>query len=437
MNVRLRIHPAIPVPPAFRANFLHLYFDITWFGVLAASAMAFVGVYAARLGASALQIGLLSAGPAAVSLVFTLPAGQWLESQPIDAVVGRAAALTRLWYLLWIPLPSILGSQGQVWALIGLSLLMSIPGTALAVGFNALFAEAVPLEWRGYVVGLRNALLAITFILVSLLCGLILDRTPFPVGYQIVFGIGFLGAAMSTVHVWMVVLPRSRLSRPREGRSLGDLAWPGMVRMLVDGLRPGVALRFLTRRRSPLSHRFGIVRGPFGRLLVVFFCFHLALYLAIPLFPLQWVQQIHLTDRDIGLGTAIFYLCVFLGSTQLARVSWRLGNQKVTAMGALLMASYPAFMALAGGRALFWVGSAAGGLGWSLAGGALTNYLLERIPQEHRPSYLAWYNLTLNAALLLGSLAGPVIAGAIGLPAALLVFSGLRFLAAIGILFWG
>ena len=132
----------------------------------------------------------------------------------------------------------------------------------------------------------------------------------------------------------------------------------------------------------------------------------------------------------------MFYVSVFLGSMRLDRLSQRLGNQRVTAAGAMLMSSYPAFMALSRGLPLFLVGSAAGGLGWSLFGGALTNYLLEKMPEEHRPAYLAWYNLALNAALLLGSLTGPIVAGWVGVPVALGAFAILRFLVAFAILRW-
>jgi MFS family permease len=164
--------------------------------------------------------------------------------------------------------------------------------------------------------------------------------------------------------------------------------------------------------------------------------FHLALYLAVPLFPLHWVSQIHLSDQEIGWGTAVFYLGVFLGSTQLARFTRRLGNQRLKAIGAILMSAYPAFMALSHGLDLFLVGSAAGGLGWSAFGGSMTNYLLEKLPEHHRSEYLALYNLALNAALLLGSLTGPFIAGFAGVPAALAIFAILRLVAAVAILRW-
>ncbi len=52
-----------PSPP-LRANFRALYLDVLWFGVLLGSTMAFISIYATRLGASAFQISLLTAGPA-------------------------------------------------------------------------------------------------------------------------------------------------------------------------------------------------------------------------------------------------------------------------------------------------------------------------------------------------------------------------------------
>jgi MFS family permease len=436
MNLYSIFRPVQPVPDAYRSNFRHLYFDIAWYGVLAASAMSFVTVYAARQGANGFQIGLFSAGPAVVNLLFTLPAGRWLESRPVDRAVSWCAALNRFFYLLWVPLPMLLAPANQVWALIGLTLLMSIPATALAVGFNALFADAVTPEWRGYVVGIRNALLSVIFIAISLLSGQILNAQPFPTGYQIVFAMGFVGGAMSTFHLWRIKTRPNARTRPRVGKALGDLARPGVLRVVADGLRHGAGLRFLIRRRGFRLLQTGVLTGSYGKLVAVLFGFHLALNLAIPLFPLHWVNNLHLTDREIGLGTAVFYVSVFLGSTRLAGLARRWGNQRVTAIGAMFMSSYPLLMALSDGLGLFLVASAAGGFGWSLAGGALTNYLLEKIPEDHRPPYLAWYNLALNAAILLGSLAGPFLGGIVGLPAALIGFALLRLLAAAAILRW-
>jgi predicted MFS family arabinose efflux permease len=63
--------------------------------------------------------------------------------------------------------------------------------------------------------------------------------------------------------------------------------------------------------------------------------------------------------------------------------------------------------------------------------------MLEHIPAHDRPPHLAWYNVILNAAILIGSLGGPAIADLMGLSNSLLLFAVLRFLAGLVILKWG
>jgi hypothetical protein len=78
-----------------------------------------------------------------------------------------------------------------------------------------------------------------------------------------------------------------------------------------------------------------------------------------------------------------------------------------------------------------------GGLGWSLAGGAYNNYMLETIPPADRPAHFAWYFIVLNGCILAGSLLGPLIAQNATLATALLVFGILRVLAGLAILKFG
>jgi predicted MFS family arabinose efflux permease len=63
--------------------------------------------------------------------------------------------------------------------------------------------------------------------------------------------------------------------------------------------------------------------------------------------------------------------------------------------------------------------------------------MLEHIPADDRPTYLAWYNIVLNIAVLAGSLGGPAIGEQIGLFEAMLLFGGIRLLAGMAILKWG
>ncbi len=416
-----RVFHTTVVPAEYRSNFTHLYFDIGWFGVLSGSAINFLNVYATRLGATGFEIGLFGAVPAFVSLTLALSMSRWLERRPVNKAVFWTSVLYRIGFLLWVPLPWLLAGKAQVWVLIAINLLMAIPLTALGIGFNALFASAVPSDWRAYVAGIRNVVLSCTFMLTSLLSGYLLDRLPFPQGYQLVFFIGFVGAAMSSFHLYFVKpLPPRQLpfgQTPRQAASPSN--------------------RSASSRGLQALLRLDVWKTPFRSTLLAFLAFHLSQYLAIPLFPIFQVRDLNLTDQQIGLGTALFYFLMFFGSTQLSRVVRKLGHKSVTGWGVALMCLYPMLMAVSTQAWQFYVISAIGGMVWALVGGAYANYLLENCPEDDRPAHLAWYNIILNACILVGSLLGPFVATGIGLVSALILFGAFRLLAGVSILKWG
>ena len=422
------------VPELYRAHFHHLVWDMAWYGLLAGSTVAFLNVYAARIGATAFQIGLLAAGPALVNLIFTLPIGRWLQNRPIGKAVSGAALVSRTLFLVYVLLPLLLPASVQIQVLILATLLFSIPGTILAVGFNALFATAVPPEWRGYVAGRRNATISLVLIGTSLITGYILNHTTLEVGYTIVFGIGFLGAAMSTYHLSQLrdITDKPINEPPRIRSVIGDFAVPGTERGGLDaGQRINPALRAFTRGRNLL--RIEVLHGGFGLVLLALFAFHMAQFMPAALFPLRWVDELHFTDGEIALGTAFFHGSVFVGSLFLAALIRRYGNHKVTVAGTGLLSIYPFMTAFMPNLFSYLVTSAVGGQGWALTGGALTNYLFEKVPAGDRPAYLAWYNLALNAAILTGVLFGPLLAGWFGLTAALVLTAVFRLAGSISI----
>lgn len=432
MAISLASSRTRPVPVEHQSNFNHLIFDIAWFGVLNGSAIAFIAVYATRLGASAFQLGLLNAAPAVINLIFALPAGRWLQDKPVSRATFLTSILHRWFYLLWVFLPIFLIPQGQIWAIVLLTILMSIPGTALAISFNGLFAAAVPPDWRAQVAGTRNASYALTSIIITLLCGWLLDKFPFPTGYQIVFFIGFVGAMMSSLHLWFV-RPADEYRKPGNGGRMGDWAAPGAMNMW-QSLRTTVGLRFLVRA-NPLSSRWfnPWKERSYRRVLGLVFAMHLTLFLAVPLFPLFLVRELNLSDQLIGLGNSIFYVAIFLGSTQLDAVTRRLGHRRTMALGILVISFYPFLLSQATGASLFLVASIIGGTGWALAGGAVGNFVLEKTPDDSRPAHLAWYNMALQAGVLLGSLIAPLLAGWWGLTAALLFAAACRFLTGLAV----
>ena len=141
---------------------------MAWFGILSGTAINFLSVYCARLGGSGFQIGMLAATSAFVNLILAMPASRVFQKRPVGRTVFWTSVLYRIGYLLWIPLPWLFARQGQIWALIGITLLMGIPLAVQAIGFNALFAAAVPTEWRASVAGTRNVLYSVAYMLSAL-----------------------------------------------------------------------------------------------------------------------------------------------------------------------------------------------------------------------------------------------------------------------------
>ena len=404
-----------------------------WFGILSGSSINFLNIYATRLGANGFQIGLLSAVGAMVSLMLAIPSGRWIEGRPIGKAVFWSSVLYRIGFLLFVPLPWLFGAAGQIWALIVLAFLMAIPVTPLSVGFNALFASAVPNEYRAYVVGIRNVVLSITYMISSIGSGYLLNRLPFPLGYQVVFGIGFLGAAMSSVHLYLIKTGTSSEEALRSNHEVTQAL------RHKDFLRHVQSNHEGTKRGSGFfsAIRADVLKTPFRFVLLALLFFHLTQYLPLPIFPLVQVNVLHLSDKQIGIGSAIFYFIMLIGSTQLRNMVQKIGHQKVTAIGILSMALYPIGLAFSSTALHFYITSAIGGLASSLATGAYANYLLEHIPANDRPAYLAWYNVVLNLSVLVGSLAGPLVANAMGLTTALFIFAAARALAGVAIFKWG
>lgn len=415
------------VPEFLQSNIRHLIWDIGWWGLLNGSTLSFMTIYAARIGADTVQIGLLTAMPAAINLMLALPIGSFLKHRPIDKSVFWSGILQRIFYLFMVFLPLLLSDILQVWMLILFTLLMSIPGSAIAVGFNALFAAAIPTRYRGVVAGRRNAVFAITSILSTLGCGQLLSVLPFPLNYQIVFAIGFLGALMSVVHIKFV--------HPVVDEYDQNIETPSFTFEELSKKTKGTINRIWFNIQRKLH--FEILQGVFARSLGLLTFFHMAHYLAIPIFPVFTVNVLGLSDSVLSLGNALFYITMFLGSTQVGKLTYLLGNKKLTGIGICMLGLYPAFLSFAQGPFLYYLASFLGGFAWALVNAAMINYLLEKVPASDRTGYLAWFTVGSNAAILLGTLIGPIIGNALGLSVALLIFAIMRTLAGLALLKWG
>jgi MFS family permease len=410
-SIRRLLRPAQVIPEVYQHNFKHLYFDVAWWGVLQGTILLFLSIYLARLGATPQQVGFFNAAPGLINMLLSLPAGQIGSRFSPWKATCWSAFITRSFYLLLVILPFFFSNLDQIWLIILISLVLNIPATMAVVMGNTFFAETVPADWRAQVVATRNAIVSAVTMLFSLISGQILDRVIFPIGYQIVFALGYIGGMVSIFHITRI-RPYAPAAQPvaSQGLSLSAI------------------------RASLTGTRFDILHGKFGRVLLLMFLFHFALYSGFPLGPLYQVNVLGFNDQVISLGQAIFYVVLFLGSTQIARFTHRFGYRTMNAWGLMSIALSILLFIYSFSPWIYLLTMISGGIGWALLSASLINYIFERVPENDRPAHLAWFNLVVNAAMLFGSLGGAQLGAMLGLaPAMAVVFV---FRVAMALLVW-
>ena len=125
--------------------------------------------------------------------MISLPVGKLLETRSFVRIAFISSLYYRTGYILILIVMLIFASQIQISVILWITVIMSIPGTALMIAFNAMFAEIVPPNRRGWTVGRRNALLAASMTTTALISGQLLERIVFPINDQVVFFIGIIG----------------------------------------------------------------------------------------------------------------------------------------------------------------------------------------------------------------------------------------------------
>ncbi len=124
-----------------RSNFKHIYGDVIWYGVLHGTAIAFLNVYAARLGATPFQIAFITSAPAVVNLLLSLPIARWLEQRQLHGTVYRSALYHRLPYFLMATLPLWLAASAAAYGTVEASFMLEQPGVPPAPAMLHLEAQ--------------------------------------------------------------------------------------------------------------------------------------------------------------------------------------------------------------------------------------------------------------------------------------------------------
>lgn len=383
-------------------NRWNLYRDIAWYGVLSGVSLTFTGVFALRLGASNLMVGLLTSLPALINILFQIPAARLIEHQrDRRRILLVSGLLMRLPAFGMALVPFF--RAGQAEAVVYITALGTIPAAVSNIAFTAMLADVVAPRDRARVVSVRNALLSAVTMMTVLASGRALDILAFPINYQVMFIVAFLTSLVSLYYVRRVVMPSTEpRSRDVDSRKRANLRqW--LLSILAE--------------RDYMRFALGA------------FVYHWGLYLPLPLYTIYRVRELGISEGWIGALATLESAITIVAYYVWGKIAARRGSRLVLLLGIFGVALYPLGTALSRSvTPLLIVVSIAGVFGpaWNLG---LFNGLLEVAPAERRATYVAVFNTLMNVPAFIAPLLGTTVAGMLGTRNALFVGAAGRIVA--------
>ena len=400
-----------PVSPAEERNFRYLCLEAAWWGVALGTYQSYLAVFATRLGASNFWIGVLSSGPALVSIFWLLPAGRLVERQTRHMpILGASLFLARSFIALMVLVPCLLASHAGE-ALVILVVLQAIPTGLATVALTTTMADALQRERLGQVVSRRSAIVGITSTLGTLASVPLLAWLPVPVNYQVVFAIGFVAAIVSTYYVSRLKVPDRSAPPPRPSRRRfrrPTLSWKAMR----DAWKGQPAYNWFV---------------------VAAFVFHWAIFAGVPLYPIYWIRELHLSDTWISVVKVAFSGGSVMGALAAPRLIRRWGNGRLLTYSAAAISIWPIGMALSRSPYPLVLVAIVGGLVSGPMGVSLFNRLIEVVPAARRASYVGLYSAITSVAVFAAPLVSTTLISYWQVSTVLAASGGLRLVG--GLLF--
>lgn len=391
---------SMPGPTAVEnANFRNLVADVAWYGLAFAATSRFLSVYAIRMNATPLQLGLLTGLPALMWLGSSMLSSWWAHRYPNAIQALRWPTLgMRMVFILPLFAP-LFPAQLQVIWLIVATTLTAIPQGISNVLFMDMFRKAMPNPNRMTALLARRSLFVNIFLAAGALgYGLLLEVGTFPYNYMLMFALAF-GAALMSYRACM------RIKVPDE---------------------------------PPVTHHAPRVRPwsrpEFRQVAMAAFVIHLAFTSINAIIPLRLVSELEMNEGFMALYGLVELSAAALISLVAARAARTLGSQGLIVTGMIGTAIAAGLIALSANPVLILAGAGLSGAAWTLAASVgLFCFFSERTPTgEGSVQYATAYNQSIGLALFAGPMIGSALAtGGINLVTVMLIGGLLRFGSAI------
>lgn len=388
--------------PIQKRNFRNVQIDGIAIGI-ASAASPYLPVFLARLGATNLQVGLLTSMPALTGLFLVILVGRFLQTRRQIVPWFSAARLSVIsCYAATGIIPFFVPQEYVVPIVLLIWALATLPQIVVNVAFSVVMNAVAGPQYRYDLMSRRWSTLGLAMAITVAVAGQILDRIQFPYNYQLVF-IGLsLAGLVSFYFSSHIELPDAEPAPRVVGESL----------------------------RTRLSNFLALIRSQpaFTSFMAKRFVFFSGATLGVPLFPLYYVREVNASNSWIGIINTAQTGIMLIGYAWWTRQSKVRGNRFVLFWTTLGLSVYPVLTALT--HQVEWIAFYALLAGIFQAGLDLVFFdeLMRTFPAEYSATFVALAQSLQYVSTVASPLVGTLLADQIGIGGALIVSGIIRFL---------
>lgn len=381
--------------PVQKKNFQNVQIDGIAIG-MASAAGPFLPVFLARLGATNFQVGLLTSMPALTGLFIAMTVGRFLQSRrQVVPWFSAARLLVISAYAATGIVPFLVPQDFIVPVVLAIWALATVPQIFVNVSFSVVMSAVAGPKYRYELMTQRWSTLGLATAITVAVVGQILNLLTFPINYQIVFVGLSIGGLISYYYSSHIELPDAEPPPQVPGRSAGGRL-SDFVRLVLG---------------QPQFTSFMVKR----------FVFVMGTALAVPLFPLYYVNVVQANDAWIGIINTAKAATTIVGYFFWANQSRQRGGKFVLLWVTFGLAIYPILAAFT--RQVEWLVLYAGLAGIFQAGLELVFFdeLMKTFPAKYSATFVGLMHSVQYVAQVIAPLVGTGLADYITLSGGLVV----------------
>jgi MFS family permease len=382
-------------PRVQRKNFYHLVQNTLWMGLASAATARFASVYAIRIGATPLELGLLAALPAIFTMIAATGAGWWIRRYTTSAEAMRWPSFgLRLGFPMLFIAPFLPLDWQPIWVIISL-IVPAVPAGVQGVIFIMMLREAVNTKFLTPLFSRRQMAWNIGIAISTLGFGLWLERAAFPINYQVMYLVA---------------------------TGLAVVGWRHLNSVQTLPAVPAIASATQVARRHVWDST------GFRTVALVAVAIHIGWFAIAPILPLWLVREFEAGEGFIALYGMAELVCASLISLFTSKIVAHIGSGNMIALGMLGATGSAGILAFAPAAEVTLLAAALGGASWTAAAIGLFGFFSERTTSEARTTIV--YTQIIALATFFGPLIGSGLAN-VGIHLGVVLLGGalLRFIA--------